>query len=190
MSLAKDVYRPFPTIPANLPPSSDLDASALITKALHSLSDALTSKDLQQIKSCFHPTQAYWRDLLAFTWHLRTFNDAPSIAPALLHLTEQRAWSGSFIVDSKSVKDVTVSPALRWIDALFSFETGSPAAKCAGRVALLPVEGGEWKIWTLSTWVETLKSSAEEENRLGAPRRALDEDVLETEVFVLGGGNA
>lgn len=190
VSLAKDVYRPFPVIPTNLPPSSGLDAPALINKALQSLTDALTSKDVQQLKSCFHPTQAYWRDLLAFTWHLRTFNDAPSIAPALLQLTEQRTWSGSFTVDPKSVKDVTVSPVLRWVDALFSFETSSPAAKCAGRVVLLPVEGGEWKIWTLSTWVEALKSSAEDESRLRAPKRALDEDVIETDVFVLGGGNA
>lgn len=190
VSLAKDVYRPFPAIPANLPPSSDLDAPALITKALTSLTDALTSKNVEQVKSCFHPTQAYWRDLLAFTWHLRTFNDAPSIAPALLELTQQRAWSGSFIVDPKSIKDVTVSPVLRWVDALVSFETSSPAAKCAGRVVLLPIEGGEWKIWTLSTWVEALNSSAEEESRLKSPKRALDEDVLETEVFVLGGGNA
>ncbi|KAJ4397786.1 hypothetical protein N0V93_002023 [Gnomoniopsis smithogilvyi] len=190
VSLAKDVYRPFPPLPANLPPSSDLNAPALITKALQSLTEALTSKDLSQIKSCFHPTQAYWRDLLALTWHLRTFNDAPSIAPALLHLTQQRGWRGSFTVDSKSVKDVTVSPVLRWIDGTFSFETGSPAAKCAGRVVLLPIEGGEWKIWALSTWVESLESASEDEGRLRAPGRALDEDVVETEVFVLGGGNA
>lgn len=190
VSLAKDVYRPFPTLPTNLAPSSDLNAPALITTALQSLTDALTSKDISQIKSCFHPTQAYWRDLLALTWHLRTFNDAPSIAPALLHLTQQRAWRGSFTVNPQSIKEVTVSPALRWVDGLFAFETGSPAAKCAGRVVLLPVEGGEWKIWTLSTWVEGLEGSAEDEGRLKAPGRALDEDVIETEVFVLGGGNA
>lgn len=83
-----------------------------------------------------------------------------------------------------------MSPVLRWVDGLFSFETASPAAKCAGRVVLLPLEGGEWKIWTLSTWVESLESAAEDESRLRAPGRALEDDVIETEVFVLGGGNA
>lgn len=190
VSLAKDVYRPFPALPANLPASSDLDAPALITKALQSLTDALTSEDINQIKSCFHPTQAYWRDLLALTWHLRTINDAPAIAPALLHLTQQRAWRGSFSADLQSVKDVTVSPALRWIDGMFAFETGSPAAKCVGRVVLLPVEGGEWRIWSLSTWVDSLEGSPEDEGRLRAPGRELSEDVIETEVLVLGGGNA
>lgn len=121
---------------------------------------------------------------------MRTFSDAPSIAPALLHLTQQRAWRGSFVVDPQSVKDVTVSPALRWVDGMFTFETGSPAAKCAGRVVLLPVEGGAWKIWTLSTWVEALEAALEDEGRLKAPGRALVEDVIETDVFVLGGGNA
>lgn len=194
VSLAKDVYRPFPSLPAKLPASTDLDAPSLITTVLESLTDALTSQDLGQVKSCFHPTQSYWRDLLAFTWHLRTLNDAPSIAPALLHLTQQRAWRGSFTVDPKSVRDVTVSPVLKWVEAMFTFETGSPAAKCAGRVVLLPIEADgvlEWKIWVLSTWVETLEGSPEDEGRLRAPGRKLDEEeVIDTEVLVLGGGNA
>lgn len=88
---------------------------------------------------------------------------------------------------------MTVSPALRWVEGMFAFGTESPAAKCAGRVVLLPVEaedGLAWRIWSLSTWVEALEGFAEDEGRLRTPGRALEEPVIETEVFVLGGGNA
>lgn len=94
-----------------------------------------------------------------------------------------------------SVRDVTVSPVLRWVEALFSFETEAPAARCGGRVVLLPEEGEEgvvrWRIWCLNTWVEGLRAFPEDVERLTAPGRELEgEEVIETEVFVLGGGNA
>lgn len=92
------------------------------------------------------------------------------------------------------MRDVTVSPALRWVEALFTFETTSPAAECGGRVVLLPEEGAggvvSWKIWCLNTWAEGLKNFPENVDGLTAPGRELKEDVIETEVLVLGGGNA
>lgn len=195
VSLAKDVYRPFPPPPANLTPATEVDAPALITKALNALAGALEAADATQLQASFLGSQAYWRDILAFTWHLRTFNDGPAIAPSLLALARQRGWDGRVEVNAKSVKDVTVSPALRWVEALFTFETKAPAAECGGRVVLLPEEGEDgvvgWKIWCLNTWVEGLKDFPEDVERLKAPRREVEkEDVIETEVFVIGGGNA
>lgn len=196
VSLVKDVYRPFPSLPINLASAAELDAPALVNQALTSLTGALRANDAAQLQSSFLGSQAYWRDLLAFTWHIRTFNDGPLIAPSLLTLARQRGWDGRLEVDPESVNHVTVSsPASRFIEAHFAFETASPAAECAGRVMLMPEDGDNgsvvWKIWCLNTWVEGLKDFPEDEERLKAPRREMErEEVIETEVFVVGGGNA
>ncbi|CAN8101232.1 unnamed protein product [Discula destructiva] len=195
VNLARDIYRPFPPLPASLPPPAETNAPALITNALGSLTAALQAGDVTQLKACFLASQAYWRDILALTWHLRTFNDGLGIAPSLLALARQRGWDGRVEIDTKNLADVTVSPELRWIEALFTFETASPAAECGGRVVLLPEEGQggvvRWKIWSLSTWAEGLKEFPEDVDGLRAPGRDLAaEETIETDVFVLGGGNS
>ena len=57
---------------------------------------------------------------------------------------------------------------------------------------LLPVKGDDgvqWKVWVLSTRLENLDAHPEDEVLLRQPGRKLDGD-LETEVFILGAGNA
>lgn len=200
-SLAKDVYRPFPTLPSSFSPETPNveDPVTLVTESLSGLSAALASGDVSQVQACFLTAQAYWRDVVAFTWHLRTFFDGPAIAPALVQLAKARGGGQGnfhFELDAKSVKDVTPKPSLRWIEGLFTFETQSPAAKCGGRVTLFPEQksGDEivWKIWALSTWVDDLVASPQNMDALKAPRRKVEEegDAFETDVLILGGGNA
>lgn len=189
-SLAADIYRPFPRLPANVP--AEVDPAALVTAALQSLARA---GDAEQAETRFLRSQAYWRDLLALTWHLRTLNDAPAIAPALVELRRRRGWDGRFELDEGSARDVAVGPALRWVEGRFTFETSSPAAKCGGNVQLFPEEGPDgdivWKIWVLSTWIDGLKDFPEDVAGLKAPGRNLeDEQTIETDVFILGGGNS
>lgn len=77
------------------------------------------------------------------------------------------------------------------------FRTESPGATCRGKILFLPVkteQGGnetlEWKIWVLNTRLETLDVQAEDETLLQAAPRQFDDLNLETEVFIIGGGNA
>lgn len=206
-SLQEDVYRPFPALPAgstNSNPPVD-DPAGLVQEALTSLSSALQDGATERVQACFLAQQSYWRDVLAFTWHLRTLYDRPRIAPALAELAQARGLVGdSFRLDHQSVHEVRAGPELRWVEGLFTFETQSPAAKCGGRVILFPQEaatassaesGGsvEWKIWTLSTWVDDLVASPQDV--VGAtqtPSRRLEDegDAFETDVLILGGGNS
>jgi hypothetical protein len=59
---------------------------------------------------------------------------------------------------------------------------------------LVPVkvnETVEWKIWILGTWLEELDIQPENEALLPSPGRQLDGiDNFETDVFIIGGGNA
>lgn len=59
----------------------------------------------------------------------------------------------------------------------------------------MPVKGAnetiEWKIWVLSTILKELDLQKENETLLYSPGRQLgDIDSFETEVFIIGGGNA
>lgn len=60
---------------------------------------------------------------------------------------------------------------------------------------LLPVieDGADiiWKIWIMSTRLESLDMKAENEQLLRAPARSLQDAMnFETDVFIIGAGNA
>lgn len=71
-----------------------------------------------------------------------------------------------------------------------------PATTCRGKMILLPViENGKskvaWKIWVLSTRLESLDLHPEDKTLLQSPGRQLDDtENFETDVFIIGGGNA
>jgi hypothetical protein len=50
----------------------------------------------------------------------------------------------------------------------------------------------EWKIWTLSTWLCGFDMYPEDERLLRSPSKvhSLKEDQLNTDVLIVGGGNA
>lgn len=194
-SLHKDIYRPFPSLPENLPGPADVDGAALVTKALQSFTAAVESGDVLQLRDVFLSSQAYWRDLLSFTFHFRTLNDGPVIAPALKKLTKERGLVSGFKFVPGSVHDVSPTPTLRWIQGSFTFETASPKAKGEGSVQLLPERGADgqinWKIWTLTTWLEDYTEWPENPDLLTAPGRKLDDvEHIDTDVLIVGGGNA
>lgn len=196
-SLAREVYRPFPTLPDKLPSPEEVDthASALVSKSLRSLFDALSTEDVGRVKSCFLTSQSYWRDLLSFTYHLRTFNDAGVIASALVDLTRKRGIEGAFELVPGSVQHVVASPTLRWIEAMFKFRTLQPKAECEGRLTLLPEKGDDgevtWRIWSLSTWLEALSEYPPDLTKLRAAGRDFKTlEHIDTDVFIVGGGNA
>lgn len=86
----------------------------------------------------------------------------------------------------------------QFIDCGIVFRTASPAATCTGKVVLLPVKSRlndnetiEWRIWVLSTILENLDLQKEDERLLRLPRKQLDScGDFETDVFIIGGGNA
>jgi hypothetical protein len=49
-------------------------------------------------------------------------------------------------------------PGLAWIQALYTFTTGTPAANCSGSFRLLPTGNSDvtWQFWTISSTVESL----------------------------------
>lgn len=57
---------------------------------LSELNAALAAEDAEKLKTCFFPEQAYWRDQLALTYHLRTFATPAVVAASLLETKKLR----------------------------------------------------------------------------------------------------
>ncbi|KAJ5730941.1 uncharacterized protein N7483_005449 [Penicillium malachiteum] len=193
-SLQKDIYRPLPSFPSGLPELSESEYRELVSTALQSLSQALESGDVLSVKSCFFASQAYWRDVLAFTYHLRTISGGGIIAPAMLELSKKRKLVEGFQLMPDSVVKFSATATLEWIQGMFSFKTQEPAAQCGGTVIILPEEednGFVWKIWSMATWIDDFELYPQNEAVLRNPGRNLvDVEEIDTDVFIIGGGNA
>jgi cation diffusion facilitator CzcD-associated flavoprotein CzcO len=143
-----------------------LDPTAVVRSWLDKLSAATERADAARALALFLP-DAWWRDLLAFTWDLRTFHGREAIAAALdATLTD----TGATRFRLEPGKDVILTDgddAARWIQALFLFETR--LARGRGFLRLRRSGGGEWLAWTLLTAMDELKGF---EEHVG-PRRTI-----------------
>lgn len=210
---------PLPVIvPGTIDPASIGGSEALKATlgVLNEFNAALAAEDTGTLRDCFFPEQAYWRDQLALTYHLRTFATPAVVATSLLETKKLRALTESIKLEG-APQFVPATPVLvsrghsqpmqsgrghqeaddswqQFIDCDFSFRTNSPGARCRGRMLLLPIKDNgvvSWKIWNLCTRLESLDLHPEDKSLLQAPGRNLDGSKrLETDVFLIGGGNA
>lgn len=84
---------PLPVIAPGTLDSVSTDGPEIQKAALAVLCEvnaALAADDFEKLKACFFPGQAYWKDQLALTWHLRTFATPAVVAAALLETKELR----------------------------------------------------------------------------------------------------
>jgi hypothetical protein len=78
---------------------------------LSSLNAALAAADTDALEGCFFLGQAYWKDSLALTWHLRTFTSPGVIAASLLQTKELRGMQGDIKLDG-AAQFVPATPVL------------------------------------------------------------------------------
>lgn len=84
---------PLPSIPSEmLDPASMVgdEATNQAQAVLNRLNAALIANDSESVKECFFASQAYWKDQLALTYHLRTFTSPDVIASSLLETKSMR----------------------------------------------------------------------------------------------------
>ncbi|KAJ6119744.1 hypothetical protein N7523_004024 [Penicillium sp. IBT 18751x] len=190
---------PLPTLAPGLVDPELMAGDAATKQAnvvLSRLNAALANNDADALESCFYADQAFWKDQLALTYHLRTFKDPAVITESLLETTKLRNVSKGIAVDGAALF-LPATPVLQFIDCPIVFRTESPGAICRGKILFLPVknehngnEALEWKIWILSTRLEDLDIQTEDQSLLQAAPRQSDGLDLETDVFIIGGGNA
>jgi len=133
-----------------------------VTKLLNNFDEALTEGDIERAASCFQD-DCYWRDLVTFTWNIRTMEGKDQIRDMLsrqLAAIQPRNWQ---VAEGEPVEE-----ADGLVTAWISFETA------AGRgYGLVRFKDG--LIWTLLTTMSELKGHEEAlgfERPLGAKHGA------------------
>tara|TARA_R110000772_G_scaffold14417_1_gene41656 strand:+ start:1351 stop:3084 length:1734 start_codon:yes stop_codon:yes gene_type:complete len=104
--------------------------------------------DVTSIMSCFHEN-AYWRDLLAFTWNIKTLEGKAQISDMLLHQLQQIK-ATSFRLDQQDQVSEENGMYSGWIN----FET--EVAQGYGHIRIL-----DGKIFSLLTTISDLKGYEE-----------------------------
>lgn len=64
---------------------------------------ALANRDADKLAGCFYASQAYWKDILALTYHLRTFSTPGVIAAALLKTNKLRQIENGISIDGAAI---------------------------------------------------------------------------------------
>jgi putative flavoprotein involved in K+ transport len=132
-----------------------------VTRWLAEFEKALRASDDASLEALFRP-DAHWRDLLAFTWRVKTVSGAGKIGRALKLLG---AGAAGFEIDRQRTPPRRVSRAgTDAIEAIFRFETAR--IRGHGVLRLIPVlpdnTGSELcKSWTLLTALDEIKGFEE-----------------------------
>ncbi len=171
---------------ATAPPATEVD------QWLTRFDEALTQGDPAAAAELFL-ADSYWRDLVAFTWNLKTVEGPTGVRDMLEHTLGGARPSGWSTTEEPTEADGV-------IEAWLAFETG--AGRCHGHLRLK-----EGKAWTLLTALDELKGHEEplrherprgvrhgadpdRETWLEARRREAEELGYQTqpEVLIIGGG--
>ena len=141
------------------------DSTAAVADWLENFSAALGRGDVPAAAALFGD-EAYWRDLIAFTWNIATIEDRSGIAAMLLH-TLARVQPRNWVLDGEASKGQGIAQGVD--QAWFSFETSVGRGK--GHVRLK-----DGRCWTLFTTLQELKGFEEkrgETRELGAEHGAI-----------------
>jgi hypothetical protein len=133
---------------------------------LAAFDDALVRRDASAAAELFLP-DGHWRDVLAFTWHMRTMNGAAPIR-ATLNETLASTQPRNFRLDPHRTPPRQVSRAgTETVEAMFAFETAIGRGSGVLRLVPDPRKPGRMCAWVLLT---SLQEIAGHEERIG-PRR-------------------
>ncbi|MCV7191468.1 NAD(P)/FAD-dependent oxidoreductase [Mycolicibacterium brumae] len=185
---------------STLEPARTLTPQQRVDTWLAGFEAALAAGDVQQVVAMFG-ADSYWRDLVAFTWNLKTVEGRDQIADMLSHRLADTAPSGFRTREAPTVDGDVVA-------AFIEFETAT--GRGAGHLRLRPEPGdedGPDRAWTLLTTLQELKGHEERKGptrvlgavhgsdpdpRSWAEKRASEEASLGREaqpyVLVIGGG--
>lgn len=175
----------------------DLNAPAIAQEWLTRFSDAVKAKDVSKVLATCHP-EGWWRDIVALTWDIRTFQGLDKIGSFLndrLTTTDFAITSGvALAIPDKPYPDVI------WIVAQFTFTTAGGSGTAT--TFLVPSSTDQWQAFIVSTNLDSIKNSPERfgSGRDSTPARAhvwyearLREQAFEDrdpEVLIVGAGQS
>ena len=136
----------------------------LVTEWLLNFEEKLINPNQKELYKLFK-NDSHWRDLLAFTWHIKTYSGAEIIENSL-SIYSKKISPHSFKIDTTRTPPRYVTRAgKRVIEAFFIFQ--NLYGKCNGLLRLKPRKNGFPKAWTLMT---SLAEIDQKNNRSGEKR--------------------
>ncbi|QRY62160.1 NAD(P)/FAD-dependent oxidoreductase [Gordonia sp. PDNC005] len=129
---------------------------------LAKFNNALAANDPQAVASLF-VADSYWRDLVAFTWNLKTVEGPDRIVEMLTERLAETAPRGFAPSEAPSESDGVV-------EAFIEFETAT--GRGDGHLRIKADDDGEDRAWTLLTTLQELKGH-EERNGFSRPMGAV-----------------
>ena len=165
---------------------------------------ALGRRAYAQAAAAFAPN-GYWRDLLAFTWDIRTRQGPAAIETGLAETCEATGPNG-FRLEQDPMPG-QLGPFGATIDAFFRFDTQVAEGRGFMRLVADPDEPGTWRALTLLTTMQGLKAFPDApfvrrrresmrvpergtENWLDRRRATVEFRDADPEVVVIGAGQA
>ena len=182
----------------------DAHLEETVSRWLNAFEQALDGGEVAAVASLFEK-EANWRDVLAFTWHLKPFLGAGAIAEQLV-ARQSAVQAHDFEINPDRAPPRQVKRLGRdCIEALYRFET--KVGRGEGVLRLTSTPGGRHKAWVFSTSLEELYGFEEKigdrrpsgaaysrnfggDNWDDARRKAAAYDDHDPTVLVVGGAQA
>ncbi|GJE89349.1 NAD(P)/FAD-dependent oxidoreductase [Phanerochaete sordida] len=146
-------------------PPEDANAHPIAANWIERLALLVQQSDVPELASSLLHPEAWWRDLWALTWDLRTFHGRPAIGT---FLQDRLALFGLANVVLAKAALQRPFPDVAWILVYFSFEPATGTGRGTARLVLCP--DGSWRAFTVSTQLDALKGHSE---RIGSDHRDL-----------------
>lgn len=115
---------------------------------------AVQANDAAAAAALFHP-ESHWRDLVAFTWHILTFNGRADIEDALSAALPKVRPTGFRLAEGRTPPRIVSRAGRSTVEAIFEFETA--AGRGSGVLRLCPDEAGQMRAWVFLTALDELK---------------------------------
>jgi hypothetical protein len=120
---------PVPVLPVGIVDLNSMAGGTATQQArsvVNEFNKFLAADDAAGLASCFLAEQAWWKDLLALTYHLRTFATPDVIVAALLETKKLRGISGGIQLEG-AAQFIPASPVL--VSSLIFIPTGKSHLK-------------------------------------------------------------
>jgi hypothetical protein len=135
----------------------DVDAAVVAQAWFQTFANYVQTDDVDGIVSQL-VDDAFWRDMLTFTWDLRTFYGRDRIKQFLADRLATTKPS-KLQIDATSIALGSPYPDIVWIQAFFTFST--MVGTGSGIFRLVPTPNGDWKAHAIFTNLENLHGCPE-----------------------------
>ena len=132
----------------------------ITAKWLANFEQAIFEKNYTTLKLLFN-TDSYWRDLLAFTWHVTTVSGADKITKSLAEYSPGIKASKFEIDKNRTPPRIVIRAEKKVIEAIIRFETLHGKANGIVRLLFEDKNLNEVKAWTLLTALEEINGFKE-----------------------------